>query len=55
VIQWFEREGVALKTEAPWGKVFPRSDRATDVLAALVNAARRAGVVLRLESSVVAV
>jgi predicted flavoprotein YhiN len=42
---FFEAEGVALKQEAT-GKLFPVSDRARDVLDALIGAARRAGVVL---------
>ncbi len=54
-MQWFEDHGVALKTEPPHGKVFPRSNRATDVLAALVDAARAKGVELRTGSRVLAV
>ena len=42
---FFEAEGVALKTER--GKrVFPQSDRAGDIVAALERACRRAGVVI---------
>ncbi len=55
VIAWFEEHGVPVKTEPPHGKVFPRSDRATDVLAALVRAARERGVDLRTEARVLAV
>ena len=40
---FFEAEGVALKREAT-GKLFPVSDRAGDVLQALVGAAKRTGV-----------
>lgn len=43
---FFEAEGVPLKQEDT-GKLFPVSDRARDVLEALVGAARRAGVDLR--------
>jgi predicted Rossmann fold flavoprotein len=42
---FFEAEGVELKREAT-GKLFPVSDKARDVLDALVGAATRAGVVL---------
>ncbi|BCS35351.1 flavoprotein [Luteitalea sp. TBR-22] len=42
---FFEAEGVMLKEE-PTGKLFPVSDRARDVLDALLAAARRAGVAL---------
>jgi len=42
---FFEAEGVRLKQEAT-GKLFPVSDRAQDVLQALLGAARRAGVEL---------
>lgn len=43
---FFEAEGVPLKQEAT-GKLFPASDKARDVLDALVGAARRAGVALQ--------
>ncbi|HTV02118.1 MAG TPA: aminoacetone oxidase family FAD-binding enzyme [Luteitalea sp.] len=43
--RFFEAEGVALKREDT-GKLFPVSDKARDVLDALVRAATRAGVVL---------
>jgi predicted Rossmann fold flavoprotein len=42
----FEAEGVPVKIEAN-GKVFPASDRATDVLEALLTRLRRSGAVLR--------
>ncbi len=42
----FESEGVPVKIEAN-GKVFPASDRATDVLEALLARLRRSGAVLR--------
>ena len=40
--RFFEAEGVSLKREST-GKLFPVSDRAVDVLEALLGAARRAG------------
>ena len=40
-VRMFEREGVATKVE-PTGKIFPQSDKATDVLAALVRRLERA-------------
>ena len=43
--RFFEAEGVPLKREST-GKLFPVSDRAQDVLQALLGAARRAGVEL---------
>jgi predicted Rossmann fold flavoprotein len=54
VVAWFEAQSVRTKVEPPHGKVFPRSDRATDVLDALVRAARERGVELRREARVVA-
>ncbi len=48
---FFEAEGVPLKRE-PTGKLFPVSDRARDVLQALLDAARRAGVHLRVPARV---
>jgi hypothetical protein len=45
-IALFEGEGVATKVEGN-GKVFPVSDRATDVLAALVRRLERSGATLR--------
>ena len=47
----FEAEGLATKVEAN-GKVFPASDRALDVLNALVRKLRRSGAVLRCEAPV---
>src|SRR4051795_3618381 len=43
----FEAEGVATKVEET-GKVFPASDRAADVLQALLRRLRRSGAVLAL-------
>jgi len=45
----FEAEGVATKVEGN-GKVFPASDRAADVVEALVGRLRRSGAVLRCEA-----
>ena len=50
-VELFEAEGVATKIEAN-GKVFPVSDRAVDVLEALLGRCRRVGVQLRTESPV---
>ena len=47
VVDLFEAEGVPTKIE-PGGKVFPLSDRAADVRAALVRRAKRSGCTLAL-------
>src|SRR5579871_296709 len=47
-IAWFEAEGVATKVEET-GKVFPVSDKAVDVLEALLRGLRRSGALLSLE------
>src|SRR6516225_9629377 len=52
-IALFEAEGVATKVEET-GKVFPVSDRAADVLEALVQRLHRSGASLATEESVVA-
>jgi predicted Rossmann fold flavoprotein len=49
VVEMFEAEGVATKIEQPLGKVFPASDRALDVLGALVRRLERSGCVLALQ------
>lgn len=46
-IAMFESEGVATKIE-PTGKIFPASDKAADVLAALVRRLHRSGAMLAL-------
>ena len=51
LIALVEAEGVKTKVE-PGGKVFPVSDRATDVLAALMAICRRSGAELRLNVAV---
>ncbi len=50
-IRLFEREGVPTKTE-PTGKIFPKSDKATDVLEALLRRLHRSGCVLALDEGV---
>jgi predicted Rossmann fold flavoprotein len=50
-IDFFESEGVATKVEET-GKVFPVSNKATDVLDALLARLRRSGAVLALEDPV---
>jgi len=50
-IALFEAEGVKTKIE-PTGKIFPASDKATDVLAALVRRMERSGAQLALEEPV---
>jgi predicted Rossmann fold flavoprotein len=50
-IDFFAAEGVATKVEAT-GKVFPVSDKAVDVLEALMRRFRRSGAVLALEEPV---
>src|SRR5438093_8004535 len=47
-VDFFEAEGVATKVEET-GKVFPVSNKAADVLAALVGRLQRSGAVLALE------
>lgn len=46
VVQFFENEGVPLKTEEN-GKVFPKSDNSESIISALVRAAKRGGVQVR--------
>lgn len=48
-VELFESEGVATKVEGN-GKIFPVSDRAIDVLEALLRRLRRSGAVLRCDS-----
>lgn len=48
VVQLFQREGVATKVE-PGGKVFPASDKAADVLNALLRRLRRSGAELAFQ------
>ncbi len=47
LVAWIESEGVPTKVE-PGGKIFPVSDRATDVLAALLSRLRHSGCSLAL-------
>lgn len=50
-VEWFERRGVRLKTEAD-GRMFPVSDDSATIVECLVAAARRAGVAVRLGARV---
>jgi hypothetical protein len=50
-VAWFESRGVKLKTEAD-GRMFPVSDSSETVVNCLINAARAAGVKLRLNCGV---
>src|SRR5262245_62915320 len=50
-VRLFETEGVITKIEAN-GKIFPVSDRAVDILEALVSRLERSGAVLRTGSPV---
>lgn len=52
VMQFFENEGVRLKTEKS-GKVFPESNDSKSIVSALLNATRRAGVQVRMKSRVI--
>ena len=51
VMTFFERRGVPLKTERG-RRVFPRSDRAADIVNVLLDAMREAGVTMRLHTRV---
>jgi predicted Rossmann fold flavoprotein len=48
---WFEARGVRLKTEAD-GRIFPVTDSSETIIACLTEAARRAGVIVRLSTGV---
>jgi hypothetical protein len=50
-VAWFESRGVKLKTEAD-GRMFPVSDSSQTIIDCLMNAARAAGVKLRLNCGV---
>lgn len=49
LIDLFAREGVSVKVEQDTGKVFPASDKASDVLEALLHRLQRSGASLALE------
>ena len=51
LVEFVEAEGVLTKTE-PTGKIFPVSDKATDVLAALLRRLERSGCVLATQEPV---
>lgn len=50
-VEWFEKEGVRLKTEAD-GRMFPVTDKSETVVDCLVQAAQKRGVQLRLGAKV---
>ena len=50
-VAWFESRGVKLKTEAD-GRMFPVSDSSQTIVDCLIEAARKAGVILRLNCGV---
>jgi predicted flavoprotein YhiN len=53
LVELFEQEGVATKIEADTGKIFPASDKASDVLDALLARLRRSGCTLALEEPLI--
>jgi predicted Rossmann fold flavoprotein len=53
LVELFEAEGVITKVEPDTGKVFPVSDRAADVLAALLGRLERSGATLALEEPLI--
>jgi predicted Rossmann fold flavoprotein len=55
LVEVFEAEGVATKIEHDTGKIFPTSDRASDVLGALVARLRRSGGILLLGEPLIGV
>lgn len=54
LVELLNEQGLATKVE-PGGKVFPRSDRAADVLGALLRRLERSGAELALDEEVVAI
>ncbi|HVW37373.1 MAG TPA: NAD(P)/FAD-dependent oxidoreductase [Pirellulales bacterium] len=55
LVELFECEGVATKIEPDTGKIFPASDKASDVLDALLARFRRSGCALALDEPLVAI
>ncbi|HXT57790.1 MAG TPA: aminoacetone oxidase family FAD-binding enzyme, partial [Pirellulales bacterium] len=53
LVELFEQEGVATKIEPDTGKIFPASDKASDVLDALLARLRRSGCALALEEPLI--
>lgn len=51
MVEWMETHGVPLKTEAD-GRVFPRSDRAMDVISAFLSLLERGGVKIHYKTPV---
>ncbi len=47
IIEWFEKQGVKLKTEAD-GRMFPVTDESETIVNCLINAAQNSGVNIRL-------
>jgi predicted Rossmann fold flavoprotein len=50
-IEWFEKQGVVLKTEAD-GRMFPTTDQSQTIIDALQYAAQKAGVAIKMQSAV---
>jgi predicted Rossmann fold flavoprotein len=53
-VEWFERRGVKLKTEAD-GRIFPVTDRSATVIDCLIGAARKNGVKMFTQRGVTAI
>jgi predicted Rossmann fold flavoprotein len=53
-VEWFERRGVNLKTEAD-GRIFPVTDRSATVIDCLISAARKNGVQMFTQRGVTAI
>ena len=49
--QWFEREGVALKTEED-GRVFPESDQSLSIIFCLENVGKRLGIAVHTHTAI---
>ncbi|MGK7886214.1 MAG: NAD(P)/FAD-dependent oxidoreductase [Crocosphaera sp.] len=54
IINWFEKKGVGLKTEAD-GRIFPISDDSQTIVNCLMKAAERAKINIKIKSQVVAI
>ncbi len=53
-VEWFEKRGVALKTEKD-GRMFPTTDSSQSIVDVLMREAKRWGVVLQLQSRIEAI
>jgi predicted Rossmann fold flavoprotein len=51
VVDFFQSEGVPAKTEPDTGKIFPASDRASDILSALITRLNKSGCELATEDN----